>query len=128
MIFQEKMFFMIYFTSWSNFMAWLTLLLEILGNMHIPVNCFPGFDVKFEINLIFLIKPFFCIIKKSRQKFKYLENKKNSYDEMKCIFIFRIFTILEYTCNRSRLVVNLQARIKRLYGNVLLRRHCSSIL
>ena len=32
---------------------------------------------KFEINLFFLIKPFFCMNKKSRQKFKYLENEKN---------------------------------------------------
>ena len=35
-------------------------------------------DVKnSEINLIFLIKPFFYVIKKSRQKLKYLENEKS---------------------------------------------------
>ena len=34
-------------------------------------------DVKnFEINLIFPIKLFFYMTKKSRQKFKYLENEK----------------------------------------------------
>ena len=38
---------------------------------------FQGHDViNIEINLIFLIKPFFNMTKKSRQKFKYLENKK----------------------------------------------------
>ena len=35
-----------------------------------------GCDLKnFEINPIFLIKPFFHMIKKSRQKFKHLENE-----------------------------------------------------
>ena len=36
-----------------------------------------GDVINFEINLIFLIKSFFCIIEKSRQKFKFLENKKS---------------------------------------------------
>ena len=37
-----------------------------------------GCDVRnFEINLIFQIKPFFYITKKSRQKFKYLETEKS---------------------------------------------------
>ena len=37
-----------------------------------------GCDViHFEINLIFLIKPFFYMTKKSRQKLKYLENDKS---------------------------------------------------
>ena len=30
-----------------------------------------------EINLTFLIKPFFWLNKKLRRKFKYLENEKN---------------------------------------------------
>ena len=38
---------------------------------------FQGCDViNIEINLIFLIKPFFNMTKKSRQKFKYLESEK----------------------------------------------------
>ena len=32
--------------------------------------------MNFEINLFFLIKPFFDMTKNSRQKFKYLENEK----------------------------------------------------
>ena len=41
------------------------------------IVCFPGCDViNFEINFIFLIKPFSYITNKSRQKFKYLQNKK----------------------------------------------------
>ena len=33
--------------------------------------------MNFEINFIFLTKAVFHIIKKSRQKFKYLENEKS---------------------------------------------------
>ena len=41
--------------------------------MCIPIVCFPGCDViNFEINLMFLIKPFFYLTKTSRQKFKYV--------------------------------------------------------
>ena len=40
--------------------------------------CFVDCDViKFETNLIFLIKLLFYMIKKSRQKFRYFENKKD---------------------------------------------------
>ena len=53
-------------------------LFEILGNMCIKIVCYPGCDVMdFETNLIFLIKPFFYITKKSWQKLKYLENEKS---------------------------------------------------
>ena len=56
----------------------LPLLLKILVNLCIASVCESGCDViTFEINLIFLIKPFFYMKKKSRQKFKYLENKKS---------------------------------------------------
>ena len=58
---------MLYSINWPNLFAWLPLLLEILGYMY--------FDNKsFEINLIFQIKSFLYMTKKSRQKFKYLEN------------------------------------------------------
>ena len=55
--------------------------------MSIAIICFPGCDViNFEINIIFLIKPVFYLARKSRQKFKYLENKKSFYVEIKSIF------------------------------------------
>ena len=45
--------------------------------MSIEIAFFLGYDViDFEINLIFLIKPFFYMTEKSRQNFKYLEKKK----------------------------------------------------
>ena len=44
--------------------------------MCIAIVCFPGCGIiSFENNIIFLIKPFFYMTKKSRQKFEYLENK-----------------------------------------------------
>ena len=58
--FLTKMFLILFSISWPNFNAWLSLLLEILGNMYISIVCYSGCDVMdFEINLIFLIEPFF---------------------------------------------------------------------
>ena len=55
--------------------------------MFIVIVCFPACDViNFEITLILLIKPFFYMTKKSRQKFKYLKNKKSFQGEAKNIF------------------------------------------
>ena len=47
--------------------------------MCVKIFCFPGYAINFEINLIFLIKPFFCTTKKSRQKFKYLEKTEQAF-------------------------------------------------
>ena len=64
--------------NWPNFIIWLLLLLETLGNMCIITACFPDCDViSFEIIFIFLIRPFFYTAKKSRQKVKYLENENS---------------------------------------------------
>ena len=58
--FSTKMFLMSYSINWPNFIVWLPLLLEILGNMCIAIVCWPGCDVMdFEIKFIFLIKPLF---------------------------------------------------------------------
>ena len=55
--------------------------------MCIAIVCLPGCDVtNFEINLILLIKPLFHVIKKSRQRFEYLENEKNFSVEIKKYF------------------------------------------
>ena len=42
--------------------------------------------MNFEINIIFLIKPFLDMTEKSRQKVKNLENEKNFQVEIKSIF------------------------------------------
>ena len=76
--FSRKIFLMLYSINWPNFIVWLSLLLHILGNMGIAIARFPGCDdLNFEINVIFLIKPFLYKTKKSRQEFEYLENEKN---------------------------------------------------
>ena len=69
--FWRKMFIILYSINWLNFLIWLPLLLKILGYICVAILCYPGCDVlKFEINLIFLIKLFFYMAKTSRQKFK----------------------------------------------------------
>ena len=53
----------------------------------IAIACFPGCDViKFEITFTILIKPFFYMIKNSKQIPKYLEDEKN--------FLAKIFSNL----------------------------------
>ena len=73
----KKMLLILYSNNWPNFIIWLSLLLAILGNMCIANACFPGRDVIiFEINLILLIKLFYYMTEKSRQKFKYLQKER----------------------------------------------------
>ena len=68
--FWRKILLLLYSINWTNFFVWLPLLCEILGSMCIAIVCKPGCDVmNFEVNLIFLIKPW--------QKLKYLENEKS---------------------------------------------------
>ena len=58
--FSTKMLLMLYSINWPNFIAWLPLLLEILGNICIAIVFYPGCDVMdIEIDLIFLVVPFF---------------------------------------------------------------------
>ena len=76
--FSTKMFLILYSINWQNFIVWLPLLLEIMGNTCIEVVYSPGCDVMdFKINLNFLIEPFFYITEKLWQKLKYLEKEKN---------------------------------------------------
>ena len=76
-IFKEKKFLTLYFINWPNFIAWLSLPLKKLGDTCVAVICFSVCDViDFEINLSFLIKPFFSITKKPEQKSKDLKNEK----------------------------------------------------
>ena len=85
--FFRKMFLVLYFINWPSFIVWLPLVLEMLDNMSIWIVCFPGCDViDFEINLIFQIKPFSYITKTSKQKVKYLENKKRNKKHFFVIF------------------------------------------
>ena len=83
--FSRKMFLMLYYINWPNFIVRFSLLLETLGNVY--CNClFPRLLRHKFWNIILLIKTFFYMTKKSRQKFKYLENKKRFQGEIKSIF------------------------------------------
>ena len=53
--FWRKIFVLLHYISWPNFIIWLPLLCEILGNMCIAIVWKPGCDVmNFEVSLIFL--------------------------------------------------------------------------
>ena len=61
-----------------NMGAWQASLVEILCNICLVIICFQVYNVtNFEITLRFLIKPFSYMTKESRQKCKYLTNKKS---------------------------------------------------
>ena len=74
----------IYFSqSIVNYVSFLDIF-----SIDLKVWAYPTLVISWFIsfNLIFLIKLFCYITKKSRQKFKYLENKKSIWREMKIIF------------------------------------------
>ena len=55
--------------NWPNFIVPFPLLRDMLGNMRIMIVCQPVCDLmNFEINLIFLIKPFFLYDQKVKTK------------------------------------------------------------
>ena len=76
--FLRKIFLILYFIKWPNFIAWLPLCLEILGNMCIVIIICSVWDViNFKIVHGLFIKSFFYICKISGQKSKYLKNEGN---------------------------------------------------
>ena len=75
--FSRKMFVMLHCFNWLDSILWLPLILKKSGKVCIAIICFPGIDViNSEINLVFLIKLFLYMTKKSRQTFKYRGKKK----------------------------------------------------
>ena len=63
--------------NWPNFIAWLPLLLEILGNTCIVIICFPVCDViNFEFNLNFPLKLFPTWSKKLEQNLNTFRTKR----------------------------------------------------
>ena len=80
--FWRKIFLTLYAIKWLNLIAWLPLLLEILGNMCIIITCSPVCHVKkFEIKSSFLIKPFSYMIKTSGQRKELLKWSKNHFSK-----------------------------------------------
>ena len=67
--FSRKIFLLLYSITWSNFIVWLPLLLEIIGSMFIVIVSYPLCDViNCEIYLSFLINPFSYILPKIQSK------------------------------------------------------------
>ena len=85
--FSREMFLTLYCNDWPVFIARLSLLLEMWVNVSVKFVCWPGCDVvDFRVCHIFLIRPFSCVIKASRQRFECLENEMSLRREMESIF------------------------------------------
>ena len=79
---------------------------------------------KFWNNLIFLIKSFFCMTKKSRHKRKYLENEKSFKSEIKSIFIiFRELSVAKNCFSYESALLRFRSRSS--YPEVFLEKKCS---
>ena len=63
-IFFRKTFFLLYSINWPDFIVWLLLLLELLGNICIEIICFLVYLLNFEIIPSLLMKSFFYTTKK----------------------------------------------------------------
>ena len=69
--FWRKVFLTLYSINWLNYIVWLYLIIEILGNICIVIGCYPACDViNFRINFSFLIKSFSFMTKNVGQKCK----------------------------------------------------------
>ena len=79
--FSRKMFFMLYSINWPNFIAWLPLLLEIFVNIRLLTRLW-----RHKFWSLPYLSNHACMTKMSRQKFKYLENEKSFWGEIKNIF------------------------------------------
>ena len=84
MIFPKKMFLMLQFINCPNFIVFTSW--DIGQHVHYNYLLSSCDVIKSEINLIFLIKPFWYMTKKSKQKLKYLESEKSFWGEIKSYF------------------------------------------
>ena len=86
--FTRKVFLMLYYINWPNFVVFFLLLLKIFDNICFSIACFQACDViNSEIKLVFLVKLFCYMTKKSRQKFKYIENEKSFWGGIKAFSV-----------------------------------------
>ena len=110
--FSRIIFFMLYSIDSPNFNFWLPLFLEILGNIWTVIFWLPGYDViNFEVSFDFLMKP---LSQMSELKFKYRQNKKNFFSEVKSIFnhFWRAFS-----CQKSSQSCECAFKCNNNYGN-----------
>ena len=97
--FWRKIFFLLCSINWPNFIVWLTLLCEILGNMCIAIVCKPGCDaMNFEVHLIFLTLFFLHDQKVLTKTLNILRTKRAFKVKSKAIFIiFKELSIKQIT-------------------------------
>ena len=82
--------------------VWFWLVVNLANLQTYKIN--PLFVISaiiFDINLNFLIKPFFFMTKKSRQSFKYLKNEKSFQGDVKSIFHHFKRLLVAKNCLRS---------------------------
>ena len=80
------MFFLLYSINWPNFVVWFSFLQ--FWTICVLQFCFPACHIiNLEINLIFLIRSFFCMTKTWCLKIKYLEDKRAFKVKDKTFFI-----------------------------------------
>ena len=86
--FSQKLFLMLNSISWSNFIAWLPLLLEIMVNMCITIVCLLTSLRRHRFwNLLYLSnKVVYRHGQILKAKSKHLENEKSTQGEIKSIF------------------------------------------
>ena len=71
--------------DWPNFIAWLSLLLEILRNMYILIICFPACDL-INFYLIAFLSSRFSKLVKSQHKNVNISRTKRAFSMKKGIF------------------------------------------
>ena len=103
--FSTKMLLVLYSINWPNFIAWLPLLLQILGNRCVAIVFFPHCDLMdFEINLIFLIELLFLYNQKAMKKSYWewkelLRPNKHFWSFLKSFHWSKIVPDLKLRCN-----------------------------
>ena len=122
--FSRGMFLKLYSMNWSNFIVGLPLLLEILGNIwSIMCNIFPRlWRHKFGIKFIFLIKPFFYMTQKSKQKIKSLKKRFLRWNKKHFSSFLR--PSVAKSCLRPESVPLKTATLA--YAKILVKTRCSS--
>ena len=86
--FFRKIFLMLYSIKWPNFIVRLSSLLEILDSICIVITCYQVCDViNFVTNFSFIVKSFFCMIKKIGRNLNILRTKRAFKMTPKVFFI-----------------------------------------
>ena len=112
--FSRKMIFMLYSSNWPNFIAWLPLLFEILGNM---------FTVVFIWKLLWVLKKCFCYIYtlllscKIKSFVITVFPSKSDHTPLFCCLYYIVYIIIIYIlqdCSSVRIVLKMDNKCHTL--------------